>query len=129
MHPTLFYTFKGLTKGIKIFDVRKIFKMVYRQRLYCIFDREYKYELEIKYLEQKNELDFVPVITTGGFGFGLTNTYNVPTITHLRYKTEEDIIDELNQIEKYRDLISKYDERQMYKFHRFIEKIEKNEKN
>ena len=52
------HMFKGFIKGwttsvVNPLDVRKIIKIDYRKRLFCILDREYKYTLRIEWLEQK----------------------------------------------------------------------------
>lgn len=128
MSPTIYHTFKGFVKGLSSFhinpiDVRKVIKIDYRKRLFCIFDTEYKYSLEMEYLNPRSELSAAPVITSGGHcGTGFYNEYIETSEMTLRYKTEKEVIDEIDEIKKIQKLISQFDIEQNLKLEKFINK-------
>jgi hypothetical protein len=128
MSPTLHHTFKGFVKGLSYFhinpvDIRKVIKINYRKRLFCIFDTEYKYSMEIEYFNPRSEISSSTVITSGGHvGFGIYNQYVETSEMTLRYKTEKEVIDEIDEIKKIQKLISQFDIEQNLKLEKFINK-------
>lgn len=126
MSPTLYHTFKGFVRGLSSFyinpvDVRKVIKMNYRQRLFCIRDTEYKYSLEIEYFNPRSNPTSTPVITSGGHvGVGFYNEYVETSEMTLRYKTEKEVINEINEIEIKQNLISQFDNEQNLKLEKIL---------
>lgn len=128
MTPTVYHTFRNFVKGLSGFhlnpiDVRKVMNIDYRKRLFCIFDKEYKYTLEIKYSNPRSELRVSSVLTTGGqIGTGIYKEYVESSIMTLRYKTEREVKNEIREIKMKQNLITEFDNEQNLKLQEFIEK-------
>lgn len=129
MYPTLYHTFKGFVKGLSSFhvnpvDVRKVINMDYRKRLFCINDTEYKYSLEIEYYDPRSELSVTYIRSASGHvETRFYNHYEETSEMTLRYKTEKEIINEINEIKKKQNLISEYDNQQNLKLEEFVKSI------
>jgi hypothetical protein len=126
MTSTIHHTLKNFVRGwtnfhINPIDIRKIVKISYHKRLFCIFQREYKYTLEIEYYNPRSESDASPIITTGGqVGFAFTNEYFETSQMTIRYKSENEIKQEIDEIKKIQDIIKIFDEEQNKKLAEFI---------
>lgn len=125
MSPTLYHTFNGFAKGLSSFhinpiDIRKIIDIQYRKRLFCILDIEYKYTLEIEYSIPTNRLSISPVIVFGNLGIA-NNINNKTSIMTLRYKTEKEVINIIEEIKMKQNLISQFDNEQNKKLQEFVD--------
>ena len=94
MQGILFHTLKGI-KGwsdlcISTVDVNKINKIYYEKRLFCIFNKDHRYNLTIEYLEPRVSNYFVLYAIV----------YNVQLIANItkRYKTEIEVKNEIEEI-------------------------------
>lgn len=131
MSPTLYHTFKGFVKVLSSYhinpiDVRKVIDIKYKKRLFCIIDREYKYNLEMEYLNPRSEISPVALITfSGNLGIGFYNEHIETSVMTLTYKTEKEVIDEINEIKKKKELISQFDNEQNLKLEEFVKNCEK----
>ena len=129
MSATVYHTFTGCVKGLSSFhinpaDVRKIIDITYRKRLFCIFNKEYKFSLDIKYFDPKNETTVSPaVVFAGQYGIGgvFHSTYVETSIMTLRYKTKKEVINVIDEIKMKQSLISKFDNEQNKKLQEFID--------
>ena len=87
------YVLKGINGwsdlNLQTINVLKIISCNYRKRWFCIFDRDYKYVLEIGYNS--------PISYTVFLGYPHRYVDHIPIITK-RYKSVEDINDEIQQI-------------------------------
>lgn len=125
MSPTIFHHLKHHVPGWSTFyinpiDLRKIIKINYFKRLFCIGDPDYPYTLKIKYLNQEIETK-----QNGVFGFRdgelvLTNEYNKTSIMTVRYKSQTDVLKEIYKINQLQELIKKFNEQQNKKLIEFV---------
>jgi hypothetical protein len=128
MTPTLSHTLKNYVKGwsgffVNQLDIRKIIKIDYHKRLFCVFDHEYKYTLEILYYNPRSESRLSPVITSGGhMGISFNNDYEETSTITVRYKSENEVKQEISEIKKMQYMIKKFDEEQNKKLVDFINK-------
>jgi hypothetical protein len=126
MFPSINHKLKNYVRGWSYFycnplDVRKIINMVYRKRIFCIRDREYKYKLTIEYFNPRSKTTLSPNITLGGgIGTVIHNEYVETSIITLRYKTEKEIIDEMDKVKKIQNIIKIYDNEQNKKLQEYI---------
>lgn len=114
MTATLYHAFTNYAKGwayhhINPVDVRKIINMSYEKRLFCLLDTDHKYTLKITYFNPRSEVDTNFVITSGGIGFAITDKYEETCDLTFRYKTENEILNEMNHIKNLQNIIKKYD--------------------
>lgn len=128
MSPTIYHTFRNFVKGYSFFhhnpiDVRKVIEIYYRKRLFCILDREYKYKLIIEYSNPRSNLTITPMITFGGqVGVAYTRIYEESSLMTLRFKTEKEVKNEINEIKIKQNLISEFDNEQNIKLAEFADK-------
>lgn len=103
MRGLIFHNLKGI-KGwsdlsISQINVYKIKEIFYKKRLFCIFNKNYRYTLTIKYSEP-NEY-YMPIIVYGGHGITTTSLVKQVNLTQIitkRYLTEADVINEIEEI-------------------------------
>lgn len=125
MTPTLYHTLKNYMRGWSSFhvnplDIRKIIEINYHQRLFCIFDREYKFTLKIKYYNPRSESNSSLVMTAGGHvGVAFNERYVESSYMTVRYKTENEIKQEIEKINNLQNIIKKFDEEQCIKLNNF----------
>lgn len=118
MAATVHYLLKNFTKGWSSFytnplDIRKIINVSYHKRLFCLWDPEYEYSATITYYNPRSEYTNSTVITTGGHvGIAYTPTYKENSVITVRYKTENEILQVIDDINKRKDAISKFDKQQ-----------------
>jgi len=84
--------------GNKKINVYNIISVWYHKRLFKIFDRDFDYELSIKYKLTNKGVIYTPIYygTSGAFLLFPT-TIDTETNT-LRYKYKDDVINEYNKI-------------------------------
>ena len=106
MQGLIFHTLKGIrgwsSLNISTIDVHKVINIEHKKRLFCLFDRQYPYSLEIVYNEPTEIPAVAPVFNPRSHaGVGhvvLHNTYLTQTITK-RYATEKEVQTEIAEIE------------------------------
>ena len=112
MNGLIFHTLRGI-KGwsylsISKIDVFKIKKINYRKRLFCIFDRDYPYTLEIEYDEPNEYYTLAPVFGGNRSSSAIVKQVDLTQIITKRYKTEFEIKIELNELEHKQNKINKF---------------------
>lgn len=109
MYGIIKHTLKGIRGWselcIETIDVAKVIQLNYIKRLFMITNREYPYTLKIKYENIHNEMTFMPTIPLGKGSIGMTSVFYTETESILtkRYKTEQDIINEIDEIKAKQD--------------------------
>jgi hypothetical protein len=126
MNATLLHNLKSHVKGWSSFyvnpiDIRKVIDISYNKRLFCIFDSEYKYTLRIEYYNPRSEITTSPVFTSRGSGVAITESYKEISIMTIRYKTKNEINQEINEIYKLKNIIKNFDEEQNKKLKDFAD--------
>lgn len=103
-------------------DVRKVLSISHRERLFCLFDRDYKYTMDIGYANPANVSKMVPVFTTRGVGFAPTSQFDMDNVSMMtvRYKTMKDLDEDRSEILRLQKLLEKYDSEENKKFNEFI---------
>ena len=134
MSPTLFHQLKHHTKGWSSFyvnpiDVRKVISISWNPRLFCIFDQDYPYTLRIKYYNPRSVEIASPVISGGHTGIAFTEKYEENSYITIRYKTENEVHQEINEINKLQNIIKNFDEEQNKNLKNFANKNLKNFEN
>lgn len=91
-----------------IIDITDIISVTYNKRLFCIFDDDCPYTLNIECHNISTETTLAPVITTKGIGltFIPRNTFK-NTITR-RFKTLDEVNNEINKISDHKNLLNNY---------------------
>jgi len=126
---TLFHLLKNCKNGwsefrINNLDVRKIKSYGYNKRLFCIFDIDHPYNFWIKYENPHSESDISPVFVNNKWGYAITEKYSNTSIITKRYKSEEDILIEINEIKRLLNVIQQFDNEQISK----LNELSKNSK-
>ena len=107
------HNLKGINGWSKLsidkIDVSKIIKIYYCKRSFCIRDVDYKYSLNIEYEYAKTKRYFFPIFPFSGLSFFSDTTFE-QSITK-RYKTENECIDEINEIEQKQKKLNNYIEK------------------
>lgn len=110
------HTLKGINGRTKLdistIDVSKVLDANYHERLFCIFDRQHKYSLTIKYDEKYIEKPiwipvFMPSKSHVGFAIPIDNSKDFQEIEK-RYKTAQECQDEIDEIEFKKEQLEKY---------------------
>lgn len=103
MNGLILHTFKGVngwsTCNHSIIDVAKIKSIKYNKRLFTFFQKEYKYTLKINYKENNSNIGIIR-----------ENSYDSTLYTQLitkRYKTINDVNDEITEIKKKQDRLQR----------------------
>lgn len=118
MAATVHYLLTNFTRGWSSFytnplDIRKIINIGYHKRLFCLWDPEYKYTATVTYYNPRAVSTVSPVITQRGhIGIAYTATYKDNSVMTVRYKTENEILQLIDDINKRKDAISKFDKQQ-----------------
>lgn len=117
MLPTLHHTLKNfVNRGINFpnpIDVRKVIDITHRKRMFCIFDPDYLWIMNIEYDNPINTVSVLPVISANGsVGVALAREYEPSSIITLRYKSLLEIENEKSEIKRLQEIIKKYDEEQ-----------------
>jgi hypothetical protein len=134
MSPTLFHQLKHHVKGWSSFyvnpiDVRKVISISWHPRLFCIFNQDYPYTLKIKYYDPRNVTIANPVFTSGGHtGIALTNIYEEHSYMEIRYKTENEVHQEINEINNLQNIIKNFDQEQNKNLINFANRYQINKK-
>lgn len=111
----LYHKLKG-THGWSSFftqeiDVANVEKISFRKRLFKIFDRDRDYTIWITYRKLMNSTSISPTINEKGkYGVTFVDTVKATHLLSLRYLNEEDAIEEINEIQRKRDRLKKYDD-------------------
>ena len=127
------YTLKHHVKSysglyINPLNIRNIISIYYRERLFCIFDCDYKYSLKLEYYKPHNESNESLVLGTGGIGIAFTNEYVETDTMTVRYKTENEVKQEIQEMIKLHNYVKKYDNEQNIKLRNYVKKYD-NEQN
>ena len=109
---TLFHMLGHHVKGMSYFyvnplDVRKVLDMKVSTRLFCLFDRQYPYTLKIKYSNPRETVGINPVI--GGGGVVLSGEYSESDVMTVRYQSEEEAFNDLNEIHAKKQFLANED--------------------
>ena len=104
-----FYTLKGInglsSLSISRIDIAKVMSLAYRKRLFCIFDREYPFTLQITYNEPKTVTTASPVFGKHNGGVVLHRHTEQEQLITKRYMSEKDVVAEINEITKRQQLL------------------------
>lgn len=100
----IFHTLKGIAGwsilSISKIDIYKIKKIYYKKRLFCIFNREYPYNLIIIYNEPRSTVNFAPGINFNGeFTTSMVDSVSLTVNITKRYKTEIEVKNEIKEIQ------------------------------
>lgn len=120
MTTTLYYLMKNCVKGLSALqvnpiDVTKVISINHSKRLFRIFDRDYKYTMEIMYSNPRVTL-----------GITVVPIYQDTSFITLRYKTIEHIDEDIREIYKLKSIVEEYTADQHTKFMDFVKcRIEK----
>ena len=130
MSGTILYTLKHHVKSysglyINPLNIRNIISIYYRERLFCIFDCDYKYSLKLEYYKPHNESNESLVLGTGGIGIAFTNEYVETDTMTVRYKTENEVKQEIQEMIKLHNYVKKYDNEQNIKLRNYTKKYTK----
>jgi hypothetical protein len=126
MTTTVQYQLNDCVRGWSEFytnplDIRKIINISYHKRLFCLWDSEYKYSVTITYSNPRSVNTNSPVITLGGnVGMSLTTGYRDKSIMTVRYKTENEVLEVIDNINKRKNLINIYDRQKNEELDTFI---------
>lgn len=90
--------------GKKRFFVYKINDISFHERLFCIFDKEYPFELNISYKEMSKKLELAPNIGGKG-GFQLQESTSLETNYRFRFETEDECQKHIDEVKKKKQLI------------------------
>ncbi len=125
MAATLHHTLRNCIRGwsslkLTVVDVRKVMKISYHERLFCLFDRDYPYSLTIKYYNPHSSLSIAPVFGGRG-GFAVTSEFEESSLVTNRYMHLEDVEADIREIKKLQDIIAQYDLEQNEKMKLFAE--------
>lgn len=113
MYGIIKHTLKGIPGwsklSIETIDVEKVIQLNYKKRLFMITNREYPYTLNIKYENIHNEMTLMPTIPLGKGSMGMTPVFYTETesIITKRYKTKQDIINEIDEIKTKQENLKK----------------------
>lgn len=109
------YTFSRLSKIspwseliINNIHVRYILDLQYYKRSFRILDRDHHYTFKIKILKSEEFTTVAPVFTNKGVGFTVVNNVSLTSVITRRYRTEKELREELDKIQKLRNLYVKY---------------------
>jgi hypothetical protein len=104
----LFYALRGVNGWSSCsrtsIDVAKVLKISCNERLFRIFDRDYKYTLSIKYDEIKSETGLSPVFGGNG-GFVVDKDVTLEQTITKRYKTIKEANIDINEIKKRQNIL------------------------
>ena len=97
----MIYQFKGLIRWSKVqtynINIHNIESMKQRKRIFCLFDKDKPYSLDVVHITDYNNTNN---IKTHIYPF-----YKYVGLTTFRYKTKEECNDEINIINKLKNLI------------------------
>lgn len=104
----LFYALRGINGWSSCshtsIDVAKVLKISCNERLFRIFDRDYKYTLSIEYDEIKSDTGISPVFGGNG-GFVIDNNVTLKQTITKRYKTLKEANIDINEIKKRQNIL------------------------
>lgn len=129
MIPKLFHKLSHHVKSpsskfyVNPVDVKKVISFDKRKRIFCIFNREYPYELDIEYFNPRHVRAPNFAITTGpGIGVAFGEKYEEISTMSIRYKTEREILNDIYEIEKKQKFLEEFEKREIEKFAVFANK-------
>jgi hypothetical protein len=98
----VFHTLKGVKGWSGFFcqriDVARVTDMMFHKRLFKLMNRDCDYTLRIDYYKPEENLTVAPTFVRGKVGFTLVNTVELSQLLTLRYKTEGDVQNEMDEI-------------------------------
>jgi hypothetical protein len=114
MSPTLHYKLNNCIYGwsklkLNPINVRNILNISYNKRLFTIVQPEYKYSLTINYYNPRTEFDVTPVFGLPSYGIALSYKYEHASYITFRFKTEDDVKQEIKKIEELQNIIKEFD--------------------
>lgn len=126
MSPTIYHVLTNCVKGwsdlfLTKIDVRKVMEISTRERLFCIFEREYKYCINIKYYNPRGETTLSPTFVGGKVGITVSDVYKEYSWITPRYKTLEEAEKEVTEILRLKKIISVYDQEQNTKLNNYVQ--------
>ncbi len=86
------------------FFVHKINDITFHKRLFCIFDIDKPFELNLMYKELSKSLEFAPIIGGKG-GAQLQEKIDLETEYKFRFETDKECIYNINEIKIKKELI------------------------
>ena len=89
-------------------DVADIISSSHDKRLFCLLDRNSPYNLNIECYNISTETTLAPVITSKGAGLAFTQHNTFKSIITRRFKTIDEINEEINKISNYQNLLDQY---------------------
>lgn len=92
-------------------DVADVISLSYNKRLFSLLDRESPYTLNIQCYNISTKTRLAPVITSKGIGLAFTQCNNFESIITRRFKTVDEISNEISKISNYQNLFDDYSTR------------------
>ncbi len=86
------------------FFVYKINEISYRERVFCIFDKELPFELSLRYKELSKSMEVAPIIGAKG-GFQLQEKTNLEKTYNFRFESSEECQHNIDEVNKKKELI------------------------
>ena len=96
--------------NLSVIDVAKIKSIDFRKRVFCIFDKDLPYTLDIKYYEPKQHTSIAPTFTGRGVGFTVVTETKVYQNITKRYSTQEECMKEVHDIHEKQYYLTIYAE-------------------
>jgi len=93
------------------FFVYKINEVYYRHRLFCVLDKEYPFELIVKYKELSKSTEIAPFLgglsplQIGHVGFQFQEKTDLHKDYFFRYATTEECKFQINEVKKKKDIV------------------------
>jgi hypothetical protein len=102
------YKFKGLIRWSRVnisdINIHNIESIKQRERLFCLFDKDKPYSLDVVHMT-----DYAPINNFTIGGLYITNRvpfYRYAGITTFRYQTKEECDEEINIVNRLKNLIN-----------------------
>lgn len=99
------------SRNVESIDIANIIEINCYERIFCIFDKNHRYSLEIKYFNLKTDGYGAFVLAPYGVGWAFIPTVENSIQIYRRFETEEEMNDEINEIKEKQILLDKLSEK------------------
>jgi hypothetical protein len=89
-------------------DIADIISVTPSTRLFCLFDRDYPYSLNIECFNITTDITMGPAITSKGIGLAFVPHTKFSSIVTRRFKTMDEMLIEIDKIRDYQQLLDEY---------------------
>ena len=89
-------------------DIADIISVGYNKRLFCLFDKDDLYTLEIKCFNISTEIILAPAITSKGIGLAFVPRSTFESTITRRFQTLDDLNGEIDLIFNYQTKLDEY---------------------